>query len=209
MAERVLEHRERGMPLQSQAVLFRASHHSAALEIELGRRNIPFVKYGGLHFLEAAHVKDVLAFLRWAREPARPRGGLPRRPARARHRTRRPPARLLDHLVEAGDGPRALAAFAPPAAAAEHWPSLCEAVAAGARRRGGLAGELDLVRALVRAASRAQLRRCRVREADLVQLAQIAAGYAEPRALPHRAHARPARRHQRARPARRTSTRII
>jgi DNA helicase II / ATP-dependent DNA helicase PcrA len=49
-----------------QAVLFRASHHSGPLEIELTRRNIPFVKFGGLKFLEAAHIKDVLAFLRWA-----------------------------------------------------------------------------------------------------------------------------------------------
>jgi DNA helicase-2/ATP-dependent DNA helicase PcrA len=47
--------------LKSQATLFRASHHSAQLEIELARRNIPFVKYGGLKFLEAAHVKDVIS----------------------------------------------------------------------------------------------------------------------------------------------------
>ncbi|HEX9411861.1 MAG TPA: ATP-dependent helicase [Actinomycetota bacterium] len=60
----VLEHRERGTPLRRQAVLFRAAHHSDLLEVELARRNIPFVKYGGLKFLEAAHVKDVLALLR-------------------------------------------------------------------------------------------------------------------------------------------------
>jgi len=59
-----LEHRERGTPLRRQAVLFRAAHHSDLLEVELARRNIPFVKYGGLKFLEAAHVKDVLALLR-------------------------------------------------------------------------------------------------------------------------------------------------
>ena len=47
-----------GSQLKAQAVLFRASHHSAPLEIELTRRNIPFVKFGGLKFLEAAHVKD-------------------------------------------------------------------------------------------------------------------------------------------------------
>ena len=48
-------------------MLFRASHHSASLEVELTRRNIPFVKFGGgLKFLEAAHIKDVLAVLRWA-----------------------------------------------------------------------------------------------------------------------------------------------
>ena len=65
----VLEARERGVLLRRQAVLFRSSHHSDALELELMRRNIPFVKYGGLKFLEAAHVKDLLAVLRWADNP--------------------------------------------------------------------------------------------------------------------------------------------
>ena len=55
--------------LKAQAVLFRASHHSGPLEIELTRRNIPFVKFGGLKFLDAAHVKDVLAVLRLAENP--------------------------------------------------------------------------------------------------------------------------------------------
>jgi DNA helicase-2/ATP-dependent DNA helicase PcrA len=62
----VLEAREAGVPLHHQAVLMRTAHHSDLLEIELGRRNIPFVKYGGLKFLEAAHVKDVICILRWA-----------------------------------------------------------------------------------------------------------------------------------------------
>lgn len=66
VVEQVLARRETGVRLKSQAVLFRASHHSVRLEIELTRRNIPFVKFGGLKFLEAAHVKDVLAILRWA-----------------------------------------------------------------------------------------------------------------------------------------------
>jgi DNA helicase-2/ATP-dependent DNA helicase PcrA len=60
----VLEQREQGLRLLDQAVLFRSGHHSAALELELSRRNIPFVKYGGLKFLEAAHVRDLLALLR-------------------------------------------------------------------------------------------------------------------------------------------------
>jgi len=64
VADRVLDHREAGIALRDQAVLFRTGHHSAGLEIELSRRNIPFVKYGGLRFLEAAHVKDLLALLR-------------------------------------------------------------------------------------------------------------------------------------------------
>jgi DNA helicase II / ATP-dependent DNA helicase PcrA len=66
----VLEYRESGVLLKQQAVLFRASHHSGPLEIELARRNIPFVKYGGLKFLEVAHIKDILAFLRWGIQPA-------------------------------------------------------------------------------------------------------------------------------------------
>jgi DNA helicase-2/ATP-dependent DNA helicase PcrA len=65
----ILEHRERGVPLREQAVLFRAAHHSDLLEVELLRRNIPFVKYGGLKFLEAAHVKDTLALLRVLENP--------------------------------------------------------------------------------------------------------------------------------------------
>ena len=66
---RVLEAREEGTDLRRQAVLFRSSHHSDVLELELVRRNIPYVKYGGLKFLEAAHVKDALAVLRWADNP--------------------------------------------------------------------------------------------------------------------------------------------
>jgi ATP-dependent DNA helicase UvrD/PcrA len=69
VVKHLLEHREAGIDLKRQAVLFRAAHHSSALEVELVRRNIPFVKYGGLKFLEAAHVKDVLCILRWAENP--------------------------------------------------------------------------------------------------------------------------------------------
>jgi DNA helicase-2/ATP-dependent DNA helicase PcrA len=69
VVERVLAAREQGTLLRRQAVLVRSSHHSDALELELIRRNIPYVKYGGLKFLEAAHVKDVLALLRWADNP--------------------------------------------------------------------------------------------------------------------------------------------
>src|SRR5690606_7094981 len=69
VVDTVLARREEGLKLKQQAVLFRASAHSARLEMELTRRNVPFVKYGGLKFLEAAHVKDVLALLRWAENP--------------------------------------------------------------------------------------------------------------------------------------------
>jgi DNA helicase II / ATP-dependent DNA helicase PcrA len=69
IVERVLENREAGTGLKQQAVLFRTSHHSGPLEVELTRRNIPFVKFGGLKFLDSAHVKDMLAVLRFAQNP--------------------------------------------------------------------------------------------------------------------------------------------
>jgi DNA helicase-2/ATP-dependent DNA helicase PcrA len=69
IVKQVLLAREGGIDLKKQAVLFRSSYHSDRLELELTRRNIPFVKHGGLKFLEAAHVKDLLAILRWADNP--------------------------------------------------------------------------------------------------------------------------------------------
>jgi DNA helicase II / ATP-dependent DNA helicase PcrA len=69
ISTRVLASREAGIPLRRQAVLFRTGSHSDALEIELTKRKIPFVKYGGLKFMEAAHVKDLLAVLRWVDNP--------------------------------------------------------------------------------------------------------------------------------------------
>jgi DNA helicase II / ATP-dependent DNA helicase PcrA len=70
VSDRVLEARERGMDLRQQAVLMRTSHDSSLLELELSRRQIPFVKYGGLRYLEAAHVKDLIALFRLADNPA-------------------------------------------------------------------------------------------------------------------------------------------
>ncbi len=69
VCQRVIAHLEEGIPLMRQAVLFRAGHHSDMLEVELSRRNIPFHKYGGLKFIEAAHIKDMLAFLRILENP--------------------------------------------------------------------------------------------------------------------------------------------
>jgi ATP-dependent DNA helicase UvrD/PcrA len=69
IADRVLDARERGMDLRQQAALMRTSHDSALLELELSRRQIPFVKYGGLCYLEAAHVKDLIALFRLADNP--------------------------------------------------------------------------------------------------------------------------------------------
>jgi DNA helicase-2/ATP-dependent DNA helicase PcrA len=70
VAERVLAAHERGLALREQAVLMRTAHHSDLLELELGRRRIPYVKYGGIRYLEAAHVKDFLCLLRLVSNPA-------------------------------------------------------------------------------------------------------------------------------------------
>ncbi len=65
----ILKRREMNVPLRRQSVLFRSASHSDVLEVELTKRKIPFVKYGGLRFLDASHVKDLLAVLRWADNP--------------------------------------------------------------------------------------------------------------------------------------------
>jgi len=71
VCDRVIAAREEAMELRAQAVLFRTGHDSDLLEVELTRRGIPFVKYGGLRFLEAAHVKDFVALLRLTDNPGR------------------------------------------------------------------------------------------------------------------------------------------
>lgn len=115
VVERVLEHREAGVPLRQQAVLFRAAHHSASLELELARRNIPYHKYGGLRFLEFAHIKDLIAFLRVAENP---------RDDMAWFRTLQLlpgigpglAARAVRHVADQGHNPAAIGSFPAPAA---------------------------------------------------------------------------------------------
>ena len=70
VAQRILELREEGVELSEIAVLFRSSFHSFDLELELQRRDIPFIKRGGFKFIETAHIKDVLAHLRVIANPA-------------------------------------------------------------------------------------------------------------------------------------------
>ena len=69
IVSKILAAREVGGSLKRHAILFRSAHHSDLLEVELTKRNVPFVKYGGLKFLEVAHVKDMLSVLRWADNP--------------------------------------------------------------------------------------------------------------------------------------------
>jgi DNA helicase II / ATP-dependent DNA helicase PcrA len=173
LVERILENREAGIDLRDQAVLFRTAHHSAALEVELGRRNIPFVKFGGLKFLETAHVKDVLAILRWAENPRDRVAGfrtlqlLPGiGPGTAR--------RGIGHLEAQSFDFEALARFLPPAAAAELLPSLVGCLAA-LRHDPCWAGQLGLVRRFYDPLLPQLYDFARARLGDLEQLERIAA----------------------------------
>src|SRR5215468_5788689 len=176
VVEQVLESREQGLALKAQAVLFRASHHSGPLEVELTRCNIPFVKFGGLKFLEAAHVKDVLSFLRWAENPRDRVAGfrviqlLPGvGPATA--------AKALDRVSELADPLQGLCEVTPPAGAAEHWPSFVDALRLVRGRAAGWPAELDLVCRWYAPHLERIHEDAAVRQRDLVQLAQIASGY--------------------------------
>jgi DNA helicase-2/ATP-dependent DNA helicase PcrA len=171
VAGRILE-----IPLKQQAVLFRASHHSASLEIELTRRNIPFVKFGGLKFLEAAHIKDVLAFLRWAENLRDRMSGFRviqllagAGPATA--------ARLLDRLAETSSPLEALSEFKPPAPCAEDWPAFAETLRLIRSNAVGWPAEFDLACRWYLPHLERRYEDARMREADLLQLAQIASTY--------------------------------
>jgi len=140
VVERMLQHREEGISLMRQAVLFRAGQNSDALEVELNRRNIPFVKWGGLRFLEAAHIKDLLAFLRilenrldelsWMRvfQMCDDIG-----PGRARQ--------AVNHLLANPNDPDALLTWKPPPAACGQLQDLAKLM----RALGGKQTELPLV----------------------------------------------------------------
>jgi DNA helicase-2/ATP-dependent DNA helicase PcrA len=176
VCRRVLEQRESGVKLTQQAVLFRAASHSAALELELVRRNIPFVKFGGLKFLEAAHIKDVLAMLRFAQNPSGRLAGFRVAqlipgigPATA--------ARFMDAVGEAAEPLAAVEAFEAPARSKTDW----DAFTALFRqlRTPGLRWPMDIE--LVKAWYMPHLERlyddAPVRAADLDQLVALAGGH--------------------------------
>ncbi|MDZ7644468.1 MAG: ATP-dependent helicase [Woeseiaceae bacterium] len=176
----VLANREQGLALQQQAVLFRSSHHSDRLELELVRRNIPYVKYGGLKFLEAGHVKDFLALLKWLDNPRNEVAAfrvlklLPGMgPANAR--------RCFEWLVTRDGDWRTLRAFRPPSGTGEHWPAFVDlllAVAAADPASTEWQGQLDAVREWYRPHLERLYDSAETREADLEQLQQIAGRYA-------------------------------
>jgi DNA helicase-2/ATP-dependent DNA helicase PcrA len=171
VASRVLENREGGTALKQQAVLFRASHHSGPLEVELVRRNIPFVKFGGLKFLDAAHVKDMLGVLRWAQNPRDRVSGfrtlqlLPGvGPTSA--------ARVLDESIVDN-----LTGVAAPPRAAEDWPSFVDLILALRSRQSAWPAEIEQVRCWYEPHLERIHEDALTRRADLLQLEQIAAGY--------------------------------
>jgi len=176
VADQVLEHREAGVDLRHQAVLFRTSHHSARLEIELAGRNIPFVKYGGLKFIETAHVKDLLAMLRWAENPHDALAGfrvLQLLPGIGPASARRAMAHLGEHSFDFAE----LADFAPPDAAALSWPGFSRMMGRLRDGKTAWAGQIGLVRAWYQPHLERLYDYAPSRAADLDQLEQIAVGY--------------------------------
>jgi DNA helicase-2/ATP-dependent DNA helicase PcrA len=175
VVESVLANREAGMALKQQAVLFRTSHHSAMLEIELSRRNIPFVKFGGLKFVEAAHIKDMLAVLRWAENPLDRVTGFRVvqlldgvGPVTA--------AKILDQM--AGEAPmQRLAALSPPANTDGSWSELVALMQLLAAGGVDWPVELDIVRRWYQPLLEQRFADAAVRAGDLAQLQQIAACY--------------------------------
>ncbi|MEZ5815508.1 MAG: ATP-dependent helicase [Hyphomicrobiaceae bacterium] len=176
IAERVLANREAGIALKSQAVLFRTAHHSTLLELELQRRNIPFVKFGGLKFLEASHVKDLLGILRWAENP----------------RDRIAAFRVLQMLPGIGPGTAAkiydrlasgrrpfapLVIYRPPAATQEAWMPFVDMMESLHERAMQWPADLDAVRHWFTPHFEARYPDAAVRAGDLDQLVRLAGQY--------------------------------
>jgi DNA helicase II / ATP-dependent DNA helicase PcrA len=176
IVERVLENRESGSTLKQQAALFRASHHCGPLEVELTRRNIPFVKFGGLKFLDAAHIRDILALLRFVENPRDGIAGfrlmqlIPGSgPVSARG--------VLDHMMGAADPIRALLAPPLPTRAADDWVRFLETLISLRAGQSGWPAELACARVWYEPHPERLHEDAITRRADLIQLQQIASGY--------------------------------
>ena len=177
VADQVLRQREAGCRLKSQAVLFRTSSHSAALELELARRNIPFVKFGGLKFLEAAHVKDLLAVLRFAQNPRGRLAGF--RVAQLVPGIGQATAtRLLDAMAEAAEPTEVVQRFEPPAAARDAWQDFAQLYARLRRPASEWPADLELARDWYLPHLERVHDDAHVRKLDLDQLVRLGAGYA-------------------------------
>ncbi|HWZ72870.1 MAG TPA: ATP-dependent helicase, partial [Casimicrobiaceae bacterium] len=170
------ENREVGTSLKQQAILFRTSHHSATLEIELTRRNIPFVKFGGLKFLDTAHVKDLLALLRFVENPRDRVAGfrvmqlLPGvGPSSAQ--------RALDLMAGRPDPLGALTDIPAPPRSGDDWDAFVQTLQTVRSGTAGWPAEVGHVRRWYEPHLERIHEDASVRKADLLQLEQIAAGY--------------------------------
>ncbi|MBC7770385.1 MAG: ATP-dependent helicase [Phycisphaerales bacterium] len=175
VAECVLEARERGVALTQQAILFRAADFSAPVELELAKRDIPFVKFGGLKFLEAAHVKDFLSVLRWAQNGGDRIAGFRTLqlvpgvgPARA--------ARILDAMDENG-AYGIVRNTAPPAGAGEAWEALKDMLGAMAKAP-AWPSDLDLAARWYAPLMNERYDDARVRMGDIEQMQRIGSTFA-------------------------------
>ncbi|CCV12862.1 ATP-dependent helicase [Mesorhizobium sp. STM 4661] len=177
VCQAILAEREAGTALKAQAVLFRASHHSGPLEIELTRRNIPFVKFGGLKFLDAAHVKDMLAVLRFAENPRDRVAGfrvlqlLPGIGPSAANA-------IVETMATSLDEAMGLARYRPPQRAADDWPGFVALFSQLRAGSGKWPADLEQVRLWYEPHLERIHEDATTRRADLLQLEQIAAGYA-------------------------------
>jgi DNA helicase-2/ATP-dependent DNA helicase PcrA len=173
---RILAHREEGIDLRRQAVLFRASHHSMLLEAELARRSIPFHKYGGLKFVETAHVKDLMAFLRLAENPRDVVAGtrvLPLLPGIGPTKARQ----LMRTLDASGGDFGPWKEWKPPAGAAELWPMLVALIEDLVHPTVDLPSQVHRVRVFYAPLLEQKYDHVEPRLRDLEQLEHIAARY--------------------------------
>jgi DNA helicase-2/ATP-dependent DNA helicase PcrA len=176
IVEQVLANREIGIALKQQAVLFRTASHSGALEIELTRRNIPFVKFGGLKFLDSAHVKDLLAALRFAQNPRDRVAGfrlLQMLPGVGPQTA----GKILDTIATDPEPLISLAEIPPPPRTGDDWPAFIAMLSALRKAEGGWPGEIGQARLWYEPHLERLHEDAETRKADLLQLEQIAGGY--------------------------------
>jgi DNA helicase-2/ATP-dependent DNA helicase PcrA len=172
---RVLANREAGASLKSHAVLFRASHHSAALELELTRRNVPFVKFGGLKFLDAAHVKDAVALMRFAENPRDRVAGF--RVAQLMPGIGPKVAETIVAAAAADDGFETLAALSTPARVRDGFPAFSDLMRRLASRAAPWPVEIADAVAWLSPLMEARYDDARIRMGDLEALERIAATF--------------------------------
>ncbi len=172
----ILRRGEANVPLKRQAVLFRTASHSDLLEVELTKRKIPFVKYGGLKFLEAAHIKDLLAVLRWVDNPHNALAAfrtlqlLPGMgPVNARA--------ALDHLEAGGHSFESLKSFKPPQTSEIDWGRLIELLQALSEPQRPWNGQLSQAREWYRRHFERLYEQFHTRMADLEQLELLSGQY--------------------------------